>query len=454
MTDAATIAAVPKIPPGMLDGIAKGIGEDFTFLQLDAILYRCAGERVILGYTNEKLPPWTIARNCLDGVEREGFTVVFLANLLLSLPETSPLYAKIVAAVPQAKVALPEVKAQLPDVIKGLETTRNLLSGIADPDARKALERSKATLEEVDRSIILLEAYKELHDCLHLLQIRQISSLLASTTSIAADPTQMAALREYKEQVRTSVQAARTIAAKLPNEPMLRAVEGKWIDDLDTSARFLDQALKDRNPAAAKVGIIRLSRVLQFQPPRLNDLIVASAKELPLLALSDALQKLGGSVREGAAELPAAAVALKNLNQAIRSHVAEHDMWQDIDKGIWVLEQVFSQSATQSDDFTAYWPEMKTRVRTMADLSPDSEWSHNIREDSDRIDLELLRLQKAAAAPSDPQAPSQLWSVFSDLRSEARFRFFVVDQQLKEDCGLLIGIGAPVQSILGMLSHD
>jgi hypothetical protein len=195
--------------------------------------------------------------------------------------------------------------------------------------------------------------------------------------------------------------------------------------------------------------------VLEFQPPRLNDLIVASAKQLPLKDLSDGLKGLSGSAGDSSSQLLNADTALRNVDQAMRGRVAEHDMWQEIDKGIWVLEQVFTQSASQAEDFTAYWPELKSRVRTMADLSPDADWSRNVRDSSERVDLELLRQQSAAASPpAGAPAPSQLWSVFSDLRSETRYRFFIVDQQLKRDCESLVDIGTPVRSILGMLSHD
>jgi hypothetical protein len=443
MTD---VTEPPKIPASLIDVIARGIGETFTFLQLDSILYRCAGDRVILGYTNDTLPLWTIARNCLDGAERDGLTVVFLAHVLAALPETAVLYVKIIEAVPQAKNALPEIKAQLPDILKGLIKTSEML---ADPKVRAIVDGSKSTLQKTENGISLLGGYKGLHDCLHLLQIKQISLLLASTTLIATDANQSAALREYKDQVRTQAENAREVAKELPDEPTLRAVENKWIDELETAATFLQKALDIRNPAAAKIGIIRLSRVLEIQPPRLNDLIVAAANGLPLKEMSNALRNIASLGGDDAAAFAGADAALKNLDQALRARVAEHDQWQEIDKGIWVLEQVFSQSANEADDFTAYWPEMKSRVTALAYLSPGSAWSRTLGGYVDGIDLELLRLQSVAAAQdASAQKGSQLAVLFGQLSSEARYRFFVIDKQLKVDCSSLLSIGAPIQSIL------
>jgi hypothetical protein len=443
--------ATARIPPSLIDGIAKGVGDVFNFLQLDAILYRCTGKHEINGYTNDKLPRWTIARNCIDGAEKDGIIVLFLAYILDALPASAPLYVLIVQALPEARDALPEVKAQLDDLKTGLERTRVLLD---DPTARSTIVQYKETLEGVENGISLLDGYKGLHDCLHLLQIKQISLLIASSATIASDDVQYDALREYRDQVRTQVQSARGVAERLPDEPTLRSVETKWIDELETAAKFLQKSLDDRNPSMAKIGIIRMSRVLQFQPPRLNDLILASAKQLPLQQLSVALSKLVPGSAQGATELTNAQTALEKIGQALRGRVGEHDMWQEIDKQIWVIEQLFAETADKIDAFTAAWPDLKTPLRTMADLSPEAEWSRNVRDYSDRIDIELLRLQSLEGAPADGKRPkSSLLNLFAELRSEARLRFFIVDQLLKRDCELLVGIGAPVKDILGELGQ-
>ncbi|WP_461717850.1 hypothetical protein [Bradyrhizobium liaoningense] len=117
----------------MVDGVAKGIGDAFDFLQLDAIIYRCTGEHRINGWTNDKLPRWMIARNCIDGAEKQGLIVRFLAYILSSLPPAGTLHVLIVNAMPQAKDALPEVKPQVEEVRLGLERTRELLNGPRRP---------------------------------------------------------------------------------------------------------------------------------------------------------------------------------------------------------------------------------------------------------------------------------------------------------------------------------
>lgn len=439
-----------KIPPNLVDVVAKGIGDAFDFLQLDAVIYRCTGEHRINGWTNDKLPRWTIARNCIDGAEKQGLIVLFLAYILSSLPPTGALYVLIANAMPQSKEALPEVIPQVEEVRLGLERTKELLD---DPAARGTIEESREILTDVERGISLLDGYKGLHDCLHSLQAKQISLLIASSAKIASDSVQHDALREYKDQVRTQVQCARDVLERLPDDAVLRSVETKWIDELDTAAKFLQKSLDDRNPNAARIGIIRMSRVLQFQPPRLNDLIVAAAKQLPLQKLSAAMGTFAGIDHGGSNDLANSQGALSRLDQAVRGRVAEHDLWQEIDKQIWVIEQIFGDTV-DTDGFTAAWPDLKMPLRTMADLSPDADWAKNVKDYSDRIDTELLRLQSPdAATPTGNQRIGTLLDLFSNIRSESRLRFFVVDQQLRRDCESLVGIGAPVKSILETLGH-
>src|SRR5258708_18592097 len=224
------IAAPPKIPPKFFEPVCNAIGDTFNFSQLNAIIYRCAGDRRINSYANELEPARVIAQKCVEGVEKDGLGVEFLANVLATIPETHPLYVLIVQALPAAKPALPDIKTQIDSVLKGLEWTRSRLS---DSATKEALDSSKATLVSVSRGISLLDGYKSLHDCLHYIQIKQFSILLSSVRTSSIDDTQIEILREYQEQVRTSVDSARMIVGRLPNEPTLRLIETRWIEDLD-----------------------------------------------------------------------------------------------------------------------------------------------------------------------------------------------------------------------------
>ncbi len=194
--------------------------------------------------------------------------------------------------------------------------------------------------------------------------------------------------------------------------------------------------------------------MLESQPPRLNTLIIKAAKEMPLKILSAALKELAKSGVSAASDFDAADAALLKVDQALRARVAEHDMWQAIDGDLWALEQIFNLLVDQTGTFTVGWPGVKSKIRSLTDLSPGSEWSHRMRKYAEDIDLELLSAQATTAAPPATQKQvSQLALLFAEFRGEARHQFFVVNRQLKNDCTSLVGINAPISSILEMLGH-
>jgi hypothetical protein len=474
-----------KIPPNQLRAICSGIAELFSYTQLDAIIYQCFSDHKIKAYASPLSPPFEVAYACVTNLEQEGQIVIFLAKIISDLSPSSKLYQLIVTALPETKSALPKIESQIPDVIDGLRHTRDKISawsgatvyplsglkrseagssvtekpaGISDPEAKCALVEFRSVLQSIQYWITLLDCYKNLHDCLHGILLRPFVALLASVRAVADDDwQQLASLREYQDQVRSAVTVAQAVEQRLPDEgeSVQKAIESKWIAELDEAANIYGQALNNRNAAAAKVAVIKISIVLKDQSPRLNTLIVASANKLPLDTLRTVLTKVVGDEPARSPEIAKAIAALSNLKNALRSRVAEHDLWQEVEKGIWYLDQLFSQSADPVEDFTAFWPEVRTASRTLANLSPSMDWSRALLEYSAQVDDELLRYDAAKAAAKDGSRPkSMLGIVFAAFRSEARMRFFKVDQLLKQDCSLLIRIGAPVDQILRDLNHD
>lgn len=440
-----------KIPPKMLEPLSNAIGDRFTFLELDAILYRCAGDKIINDIANPQEPLRVIARKCIDGVEARGYTKSFLAYIVASRVDAADLRTVVGEAFPDALIEVPDLKSQVGGVISALEQAQRKLD---DPAVRKAIGQSKETLEFVVRELSRLDGYKNLHDSLHRIQLRQFSILLSSARTMDKDDAQIDSLREYQEQVQTTVESARLTVERLPNEPAVRSLEMKWINELDGAVTIYQKAIDDRDGSRATAATYKFGRVLETHPPRLNELIFAAAKALPLAQLSAALKSVVPLAGAEGAAISEAQAALENLAAALRSRVAEHDMWQGIDSGLWSLDKVFSQSANQTDDFISLWPETRSSVRTLADLNLDAKWAKNIRDYADRIEDELARLGTKTAPADGVPEKNNLGRLYDDFRRSARMRFFYIDELLKQDCGSLVEIGGPLRSILKALSDD
>ncbi len=195
-----------------------------------------------------------------------------------------------------------------------------------------------------------------------------------------------------------------------------------------------------------------------MHPQRLNEAIFAAAKELQLGELSNTLSNVGKAVNDAGGEIAKAEKSLDYLSNALRSRVAEHDLWQSVDDGLWALDKIFDQSAgTTVEDFTSVWPPTKSAVHALAAISPDAQWSQNIEKYAARVDDELVHIEAQsgsnAASLGTDSSQRRLSRLFNDFRREARVRFFIVDELLKNECGLLVKIGAPMQSILRDLAN-
>jgi hypothetical protein len=443
------------ISPQLLGPLSNAIGDRFGFLELDAILYKCSFDRIINEIANDKEPTRVIARKCIDEAERKGIAKTFLAHIIASRVNDDELRGLVQQALPEALATLPEMKAQVDDVLIALEKTRH---NIHDPATKAAIRDSQSALESVIRGISLLDGYKNLHDSLHRLQLRQLPLLLAAARSIAKDETQIDSLSEYQDQVRTSAESAALMLERLPDDSNLRAIERKWIGKLQEAARNFQKAIDERNASSASLAVYAFWRLLEVHPQRLNEAIFAAAKDLRLDELSNTLENVGKVVNDAGGEIAKAKTSLKELSIVLRGRVAEHDMWQNIDDGLWALDKIFDQSAgTTVEDFISVWPATRSAVRALAALSPDAQWSRNIATYSGNVDEQLVRIEAQSASDTaglgTDSSQKRLSRLFNAFRREARVRFFVVDELLKHECGLLIKIGTPMQSILGDLDN-
>ncbi|MBI3435691.1 MAG: hypothetical protein HY056_11545 [Proteobacteria bacterium] len=447
------MVAMP-ISAALVEPLGNAIGDRFGFRELDIILYKCFSDRKINEIASETQPPRIIARECLVAVEREGYEKIFLAHVIFSRPGDDDLRALVAQALPAALEVLPEIKAQVEGVLAALERTRQ---SIADPRTKSAIGESRDRLEFVIKGISLLDIYKNLHDSLHRIQMRPFPALLAAARNMRRIPILVDNLREYQDQVRISVETAKSMLDRLADEPALRSVEERWISKLEDVSNKYQQSLDARDTSAASVAIYRFWRLLEYDPKRLNERIFETAKALPLAELSAALRKVSEALGNDAGEIANADASLASLRANLRSRVAEHDMWQKVDDDyLWPLDKAFVESITLVEDFNAVWPETKLTVGALASLNPDAAWSRNVRKYSDNIDDELAR---AATAPGADDAAGEepmknLGRRFNEYRSEVRFRFFAVDNALKRECGMLIRLGDPLRSLLRELGDD
>lgn len=446
-------ALAQKISPEQFESISNLIGDLFTFRDLDLILYKCSGDRKINDIAEKTWPPRQTARESLAFVEREGTVKAFLSMILEAQPSNAELRARIQRAMPELAAAARETKANVDLVVSSLNDTRQ---GLRDPAVRSAVATSRETLTTFASGVAVLDAYKNLHDCLHWIQVRRFYDLPTAASAMAADTAQVDKLKDFQVLLQTCVSLARPWAEMLPDDALLRATELAWIDKLQTAADKFQEAVDDRDTPKTRLMLRVVALTLEREPPRLNALIFLIAKRLPVQELIAALDTAGALDPAAKSMLTGACEALREIRATLVRRVVDHHLWQDADDGLWALDRVFAQSGNDVfGPFSLDWPAAKFMVKDLAETARDSAWAKAIVKYSDRVDDALTRAEGETGADGQGSLPKairdEMYLHYIDFRHEVRLRFFLVDQLLKRDCTAIVAIGAPLQSILRAL---
>jgi hypothetical protein len=424
------------LPAEFLQQVADAIGDAFDLPELNGIVLKSTGEGLFKEWVSEGKTHRVTAFELLVALGQQGLETLFLARVLEARPTDEKIKELITRAQPAVLEVRLETGKQVGDVLAGLRATRDKLQ---EPAVRQAVAISRDALASGARGFDTLAVYKNLHDCLHALQLKTFRDLKAAARRLAQDPDQASSLREFAEQLRTACTNAREWPDRLPADPTMREVELIWIQTLETAAEKLQSALDASAAPAIREALTEIRTVLRREPFRLNQLIYATAKSLPLAALTSALRQVSDAVGDGAAELTKAHNAMRDLGATVLGRVVEHKMWQDADNKIWHLEETFELAPDEAlEDFGLAWPATKTSILSLAAMEPNALWAKNANNYSKRLDDELAKEELGTG----------LKTAFDAYRREARFRFFAVDRQLRSDCASLVRMGDPLHAIL------
>lgn len=443
------------IPSDMLEPLGNKIGDLFSFRELDLILYKCSGDHIINGIANEMEPRRKTARSCLEAVERDGTLAPFL-RLIAESPQSKPELRNLILQVaPGLVIARTDTKAKVDLVVSGLFQTHTSLD---DPNIRAAVVASRETIRTVSKTVEILDVYKNLHDILHQMQMRRFSELRTAAVNMKADPAQADKLRDFQDRVRLAHQFATPWPPRLAHDSMAQTIEQGWVDKIGSAGDKLRTAIEQSNTAEACMALNVVLRILETEPSRINTYIFSAAKTLPLNELVETLNRVGAAAGSYAAVFKQAADALAAVRTDLHIRVVEHNLWQEIDDGLWAMDRHFILPPENAlRDFGIDWPSTKLRVRTLADGEEGVTWAKNITHYSDRIDDEIVHIEEQLAPPGGAAniqtLTDNLYCIYTDFRFEARLRFLMVDQLLKSECEGLVAIGAPLQALLKELGN-
>jgi hypothetical protein len=286
----------------------------------------------------ETAPLETIAYDLLGYVNRHGLVRDLLEALGNARPNDPGLRQLIlrVEGTPDAATAGEQVGA--------FETALRVVTATAKTDSkfRETIGMSKVRFEVVRSELDRLARYKELHDCLHTLQM-QLPAINRAARSFPAEPVAGKELTLYVDQLARQARRARKSSAGLLTE----AKELAWIEDFDQALAAAQVAI--RSAAAAPLGeaVDTLSRLLP-EAVRINEKMNGAA-----CRLAPALEELAKSLDDLPGRPPAAAGAgnggivdrldagvhaLDGLAPQLAGLANTHDNWQEIETALSAAE--------------------------------------------------------------------------------------------------------------------
>ena len=159
------------------------------------------------------------------GIERAVLTEVAVRRR-----NQAELIAAIGAACPDALEALPTTAAQIGTLLTGLAVAQ---ASLADPAVRAALANSRAALKTLSETTGTLRIYKEIHDCLHQLQMKQFYDLRGAARTMGTDPLQEVELVDYQTRLDSACAEVRDWIGQLPAAGLAQPLERAWLEQLD-----------------------------------------------------------------------------------------------------------------------------------------------------------------------------------------------------------------------------
>jgi hypothetical protein len=313
-----------------------------------------------------------------------------------------------------------------------------LVELMRQPEVHDTVVEYKVVFRDTLRQVEVVGNYKDLHDELHDLQIQCYNRLIREMAGFPDDLLAVENLTDSKLTLESKISNVREIIARAD----YLAGESAGLQALQQGCTVLGEALETLDPDLLKKAVQKLGRVMALQPSRINAKLTSAASNLHLSDLVQAMRTIRERVVERRADkkkvqqFADGVNGLEALHTALLALIEEHDLWQQVDNRLHLIE-------SDLDDELAFLGDSWDEVRAIAAplyvkrLEP---WAEVIRSLDDKL--------RAAIAQKNP---AQTKSNFRLCRGRASDRFYRVDVTLKRSCDNLRKIGEPLAAVLDIL---
>ena len=329
--------------------------------------------------------------------------------------------------------------------VKNLTSGLDILIEMKDESAvRQAVGQVRAELEDTNKQIDILKKYKELHDCLHELEVRLAA--IADAVVRAKEAPARRSLGIYARDLRWLGERARAALLNLPS----RQMEEIWVPDLGACAEDIERARAStiENAQDPLSDVPNKLRRLLTEATRINGFLAQLAGQLKLDSFSETMDAIANRMRADTrpddvslVQLMTGSAAVSVLHSRITQLVQEHYEWQFLTTQLAAAE---TSPDHRPDKKIAKWPLFKTKLLALCDLASQEESSQELR---------LLMERWVAAASATQQSEAQIVAedAFAEFSYACKLHFFQVDKQLKELCSKMTEVAMPLTVLLNAI---
>jgi hypothetical protein len=406
----------------------KEIGNILSRDEIIDLVVQATGEDPFNLWAGPDDPKAVILTKTLKELENGGSDRWILTYVILIAKVSDDLRQSIVEAWPNTLIRLPQAEEQVDKAVAYLNT---VLKVALSTDLKFEVgDDKRQAFKEILGRIAALCAYKNLHECLHQLDLK-----LASREPGGAAPDFNSIALRCDDVVQNAPSSASLLGAQSAQE----GNELRWIEGLKTSAASLKSAVAAADTASCVSTVEQIQAFVRFHLKRLNEKVFEAATVLSFDALMQGLPR--DVMREGAFEK--LVFYIRDFKPTVMARALKHNLWQETENDFSLLESFFNLAGDEVAEISKPWFAVKKRMLWLASLDPDDLWATHAREFSDEISDAILNKKRL---------DDEIKAHFERYRNLFRIRFLAVDNTMKLDCGSLRKIHEPLTEILKELA--
>jgi hypothetical protein len=305
----------------------------------------------------------------------------------------------------------------------------------ADAKVHEILQSYRNDFEVTRKQIDKLSKYKEIHNCLHQLQLK-LSAVKNAIDMKPFDNNAILNLASYASDLADLARSASDQAAGLG--PQDKSDQNELISEFESVTSDMVAAAQPLDKEAVQKKMLaiysRLTRLLKFAPD-VNRKLVETARFVRLDGCAETMnlitKRLDALSQDDMliASFVDGSVSVEMLRSRLDGLVAEHDEWQWLNTE---LETAITSPSHQPQMRFLRWVSFGERLMGLCNINRNEKFLKRIRP------IIETWLAKPPPEPTDQNAIDQYAFDFWNFRDLCLKRFVIVDDELNDLCDLIV----------------